>query len=69
MHTPLPHHPTCCRRNSFVTDRTILQPFKSTMYKAVSIVLLALPALASASLRGLQAATTPAVERVCNVVR
>lgn len=37
------------------------------MYKAVSIVLLALPALASASLRGLQAATTPAVERVCNV--
>lgn len=39
------------------------------MYKAVSIVLLALPALASASLRGLQAATTPAVERVCNAVR
>jgi len=40
------------------------------MYKATSaLALLLLPALASATLRGLQAATTPAVERVCNAVR
>jgi hypothetical protein len=39
------------------------------MYKAASTIFLILPALASASLRGLQVATTPEVERLCNAVR